>query len=63
MRNDLVPEEGEQEYSQLLAVLRSSTQKRVPIAASEQAQIIARVRERLALAAPASDSDQFIRGN
>jgi hypothetical protein len=54
MSNDLVPEEGEQEYSQLLAVLRSSTQKRVPIAASEQAQIIARVRERLALAAPAS---------
>src|SRR5579859_5977952 len=54
MSDDLVPEEGEPEYSQLLAVLRPSPHKRVPIAASEQAQIIARVRERLELAVPAS---------
>src|SRR5258707_4740176 len=47
MQDDLVPEEGEQAYNQLLALLRSSSQKRVPIAATEQAQIIARVRERL----------------
>src|SRR6266481_5772169 len=47
MHDDLVPEEGEQAYNQLLALLRSSSQKRVPIAATEQAQIIARVRERL----------------
>ena len=47
MHDDLVPEEGEQAYTQLLALLRSSSQKRVPIEATEQAQIIARVRERL----------------
>jgi len=47
MHDDLVPEEGEQAYTQLLALLRSSSQKREPIEATEQAQIIARVRERL----------------
>jgi len=47
MHDDLVPEEGEQAYNQLLALLRSSSQKRVPIEATEQAQIIARVRQRL----------------
>ena len=47
MHDNLVPEEGEQAYNQLLALLRSSSQKREPIEATEQAQIIARVRERL----------------
>src|SRR5258706_14244483 len=47
MHDDLVPEEGEQAYNQLLTLLRSSSQKRVPIEAAEQAQIITRVRERL----------------
>ena len=47
MHDDLVPEEREQAYNQLLALLRSSSQKRVPIEATEQAQIIARVRARL----------------
>src|SRR5258708_35516645 len=47
MHDDLVPEEGEQAYNQLLALLRSSSQKRVPIEATDQAQIIARARERL----------------
>src|SRR5215472_15191583 len=50
MNDDLVPEEGKQEYTQLLTILQSSSQRRVPIVAREQAQIIARVRERLALA-------------
>jgi hypothetical protein len=48
MRNDLIPEEGEQEYTQLLTMLRSASQGRVPITSREQEQIIARVRERLA---------------
>ncbi len=47
MRDDLVPEEGEQEYTRLLTVLRSASAERVPIPAEEQRQIIARVRERL----------------
>src|SRR5260370_35454120 len=47
MHDELVPEEGEQAYNQLLALLRSSSQKRVPIEATGQAPIIARVRERL----------------
>jgi len=47
MHDDLVPEERDQAYNQLLALLRSSSQKRVPIEATEQAQIIARVWERL----------------
>ena len=47
MHDDLVPEEEEQAYNQLLALLRSSSQKRVPIEATEQAQIIVRVRQRL----------------
>ncbi len=38
MHDDLVPEEREQAYNQLLALLRSSSQKRVPIEATEQAQ-------------------------
>jgi hypothetical protein len=47
MHNDLVPEEQEQEYRQLLTVLRSASAGQQPITATEQAQIIARVRERL----------------
>ena len=47
MHDDLVPEEEDQAYNQLLALLRSSSQKRVPIEATEQAQIIVRVRQRL----------------
>ncbi len=54
MRDDLVPEEGRQEYHQLLAVLRTSPQRRVPISTGEQAQIIAQVRERLTGAMSAS---------
>lgn len=50
MSDDLVPEEEKQEYNQLLTILRSSSQRQVPIVAGEQAQIIAQVRERLALA-------------
>lgn len=48
MSDDLVPEEEKQEYNPLLTILRSSSQRRVPIVAREQAQIIAQVRERLA---------------
>lgn len=51
MSDDLVPEEGKQAYNQLLSILRSSSQRRVPIAAREQAQIVAQVQERLAQAA------------
>jgi hypothetical protein len=54
MSDDLVPEEGEQEYRQLLAMLRSSSHRRVPIAAREQAQIVTQVRERLARATSTS---------
>lgn len=54
MRDDLVPEEGEQAYTQLLAMLKSSSQQRVQIEAREQAQIVAAVRERFAQATPAS---------
>lgn len=54
MRSDLVPEEGEQAYDQLLAMLRSSSERRVPIGASDQAQIVAQVRERLTRATSAS---------
>ena len=48
--NDFIPEEEEQAYQQILAALRSSPSRHVPIAAEEQAQIITRVRVRLALA-------------
>jgi hypothetical protein len=54
MSDDLVPEEGKQEYHQLLAVLRSSSQRSVPITAGEQTQIITRVQERLTRATSAS---------
>ena len=54
MTDDLVPEEREKEYNDLLAVLRHSSQKRVPITASEQTQIMVRVQERLAQATSAS---------
>jgi hypothetical protein len=40
MRDDLVPEEREQEYARLLTVLRSAAQERVPIPAEEQRQNI-----------------------
>ena len=50
MRDDVVPEEREQEYTRLLTVLRSASAGRVSIPAGEQRQIIARVRGRLARA-------------
>ncbi|EFH89598.1 hypothetical protein Krac_11163 [Ktedonobacter racemifer DSM 44963] len=54
MNDDLVPEERAEEYHQLLTAFRSSSQRRVPITAGEQIQILARVRERLAQATSAS---------
>lgn len=48
MGDDFVPEERAQEYTHLLATLRSSAQQRVSIAAEEQARIIGQVRKRLA---------------
>ncbi len=54
MSDDLLAEEQEQEDHKLLAVLQSSSHRRVPITAREQTQIIARVRERLAQATSAS---------
>lgn len=54
MNDDVVPEESTQEYTQLLALLRSSSPGHVPIAASEQTETIVRVRERLELAMPTS---------
>ncbi|WP_201375552.1 hypothetical protein [Ktedonobacter robiniae] len=53
MSDDLVPEERAQEYHQLLAAFRSSSQSRASITAGEQMQILARVRERLAQATSA----------
>ena len=52
MRDDRVPEEGQQAYTPLLTALRSSAHQRAPITATEQGEIIARVRDRLAEAAP-----------
>jgi hypothetical protein len=57
MSGDFVPEEERQAYHWLLTALRSAAQRRVPITAAEQAEIIAHVRERLAHAAPASTPD------
>jgi hypothetical protein len=46
---DLVPEEQEETYSQFMTLLQASAAEHVPISQSEQALIITRVRERLAL--------------
>lgn len=54
MNDDMVPEEGVQEYNQLLMTLRSSAQTRVPIVPEEQATIVAQVRKRLRQAMSAS---------
>jgi hypothetical protein len=54
MTDDLIPEEREQEYNDLLAVLRNASQRRVLITASEQTQIRTRVQARLAQATSAS---------
>ncbi len=57
MSDDFVPEEKEPAYQRLLTALRSSAQGSAPITDEEQAQMIDRVRERLAHAAPAATSD------
>jgi hypothetical protein len=48
MFDDLLPEEQEQAYNQLLAALRSAAHRQEPITAEEQSQIVTRVRGRLA---------------
>src|SRR6266849_8913321 len=47
MFDDMIPEEREEQYKQLITLLRRGLREPVAISSPEQTQIIARVRERL----------------
>src|SRR5215469_4467163 len=47
MLNDWIPEEGDEEYQQIITLLRRDLREPVVAPSLEQSQILARVRERL----------------